>query len=135
MTLNLILDLQRHLTRNPDPDGMEARSALLGAQQILMSGANVLSSGSDRWTFASLSVAECLDRLVGDLSDEATLTVDVSDFTADVAEEMREPIRSLLRELADLYADAASDDTTPPWRRLAWSSAAQHLDRALRELP
>ncbi|MFI0797016.1 hypothetical protein ACH4OY_30685 [Micromonospora rubida] len=135
MTLALISDVQRNLATNPTPDGAEARSALLVAHQIGMSAADVMPDIADRWTFASLTIGECIDRLTEGMPGELTLTVDLPQLTADMAEETREPIRSLLRALADLYADAATDDTASPWRRLAWASAAQHLDRATRELP
>ncbi|WP_416903531.1 hypothetical protein [Micromonospora echinospora] len=135
MTLSLISDVQRDLAANPDPDGMEARTALLVAREIGMATAELSVDASDRWTFASLAISECIDRLAEGMANHLGLAVNPADLTAGSAEEMREPLRSLLRDLADLYADAVTEDTAPPWRRLAWASAAQHLDRALQEIP
>lgn len=135
MTSALISDVQRNLASNPDPDGVEARAALLVAREIGMSTADLSAGASDRWTFASLAISECIDRLAEGMADLLSISVNLPDPITESADETRDSMRSLLRDLADLYANAATEDTAPPWRRLAWASAAQHLDRALRELP
>ncbi|AXH93691.1 hypothetical protein ACIODS_17175 [Micromonospora chalcea] len=134
MTEN-ILYAQRILTDDSDPDGVEALSALVIAYKVADFVAAVAKDDPDRWTFASLSIAEGIDRLTQDLPGELILPLDASDIDEDAAATISQPLRALLTTLAALYTSAAGRDSEPPWRRLTWSSVAQHIARALQELP
>lgn len=130
-----ILYAQRLLTDDSGPDGVEALAALVIANKVADFVAGVAKDDPDRWTFASLSIAEGIDRLTEDLPGELVLPIEASAIDEDAVTTTLEPIRALLTTLAALYVSAAGRDSEPPWRRLAWASVAQHLDRALQELP
>ncbi|MEU8376640.1 hypothetical protein AB0C22_26485 [Micromonospora sp. NPDC048894] len=125
----------RAISLDSDPDGIEARAALLLAHRTADVASDEATTGQDRWTFTSLSIAEGIDRLVEGLPDELPPDIDVPDLAGDATNAVHEPLRMLLTSLSALYATAAGRHDGPPWRRLAWAAVTQHLDRALRELP
>ncbi|MEU3457922.1 hypothetical protein ABZ671_30680 [Micromonospora sp. NPDC006766] len=130
-----ILYAQRILTDASDPDGLEALTALAIVYRAADSVAEVAADDPDRWTFAALSIAEGIDRLTQDLPGGLVVPLDTSAIDEDAIAVISQPIRALLTTLAALYTSAARRDSEPPWRRLTWSSVAQHLARALQELP
>jgi len=134
MTIDLLANITRTLAPDADPDGPDTRAALLFAAEIAMTAAAAEPDDADHWTFAGLAVRESVDRLTEDLTDDLILSIEPSQLTLPGAAEAREPTRALVASLADFYASAALRETSQPWRRLAWASVAQHLDRAVQEL-
>ncbi|MFY1681710.1 hypothetical protein ACN265_09305 [Micromonospora sp. WMMD730] len=125
----------RVISLESDPDGVEARTALRLACRTADAAADDATADQDRWTFASVSIAEGIDRLTEGLPDEPLPDTDPPDLAEVTEATVREPLRALLTSLSALYATAADRPGGPPWRQLAWAAVTQHLDRALRELP
>lgn len=132
-SLPLLTATQAAVTAGTDPDGPDARGALLLAADTITSGIDPDGPNADQWVFAALAVREAIDRLTEDLSDDLVLAVDLPPLETTVSVQV--PLRSLITHLADLYATAATGDTGSPWRRLVWAAVADRLDRAAGELP
>ncbi|MFY1702972.1 hypothetical protein ACN28G_14695 [Micromonospora sp. WMMA1923] len=135
MTLHLLLDAERGLHTDADPDGLAAQTALLVAYSSAMSAAALDNDTADNWTFAALSIREGLGRLTEQLHDVPTPIADPPQLDPQNITEARPRIRALVAALAAFYTAAAQRESGLPWRRLAWASVAQHLDRAARETP
>lgn len=135
MTEDVLRAAHRVISLGADPDGVEARAALRLACRTADAAAADATTDQDRWTFASLSIAEGIDRLAEGLPDEPLPDTDPPDLAGVAEAAVREPLRMLLTSLSALYATAADRPGGPPWRQLAWAAVTQHLDRALRELP
>ncbi|MBN1174898.1 MAG: hypothetical protein JXA67_22255 [Micromonosporaceae bacterium] len=136
MTDLALLDAtQATITARTDPDGPDARGALLLAADTAAAAAATNPPDTDRWVFAAIAVREAIDRLTEDLSDDLVLAVDLPSLAAAATAAVHPPLRSLIGHLVDFYATAASGDTGSPWRRLVWAAVADHLDRAAGELP
>ncbi|WP_152748249.1 hypothetical protein [Micromonospora sp. RV43] len=88
---------------------------------------------SDSWTFAGLALRESYDRLTRELPDDLVTSCGPA-LRAVEPDEARAATVDLIAALARVASTAVASETFSPWRRLVWSSAATHLDKALREL-
>jgi hypothetical protein len=132
--LGVLDEAQQALVDGVDPDGAEARGALLLATDTALAAAAAGPPDIDRWTFAAVALGEARDRLEEDLTEHFVLTVEPIQLNAATARQAQAPMRTLVESLAETYASAATHDAQPPWRRLVWADVAQHLDRAVAEL-
>ncbi|MFJ2087562.1 hypothetical protein ACIOBK_33895 [Micromonospora chokoriensis] len=116
------------------PDDAAFQLALLLAYNVCLEAADHDEAHSDRWTFAGLAIHDSYDRLTRELPD-ATVAVSSPVTSAFEPEEVRASAAGLVAGLAARAGTAAVSESHSPWRRLAWSSVATHLNRALQELP
>lgn len=135
MTRTDLLDEAQHAV-NPDadPDGVDARGALLLAVDTAHAAAAGDPAEHDRWTFAAAALEEAVERLSEDLTTPYVLTAEPATANESRAADTRPAMLALVTSLADLYAHAAVDQAASPWRRTVWADVAQHLDRAAAEL-
>lgn len=120
-----------------DPDGEQARGALLLAEHVATTAAAEgldLTSPAVAWVFCSACLHETLRELRAGSPDDLIIASEVPD--ADACDPKLAPaMRQLLQHIAALFATAASDGPGTPWRRLVWAEVACHLDGAVAATP
>jgi hypothetical protein len=133
MTLAMLQRALDDLTPAADPDGPQARGALLLAARTTSSAAAAATSDAASWDMSHLALRAGYDELQGPTPDDLILDPDLPDVDG-AAPGLRDVVNALVHRLADLYAGAAAGDTGSPWRRTVWASVAQRLDEAAVEL-
>ncbi|MDG4756208.1 MULTISPECIES: hypothetical protein [Micromonospora] len=133
MVNDLIAESLSAIASVNSPDDGKFQSALLLSYAVCMEAADRDEHRSDSWTFAGLALRESYDRLTRELPDDLVTSCGPA-LRAVEPDEARAATVDLIAALARVASTAVASETFSPWRRLVWSSAATHLDKALREL-